>query len=99
MPFSRAFPGGGVARARNTSQSHQHHQHRVPGQLELIMMIGPLPDAMKPGFHCVRAHWIRGFIAFRLARRTRPALLMVPVRPESDFEYEPSGRGPVAQRH
>jgi hypothetical protein len=51
----------------------------------LIMTIGPLPDAMKPGFHCVRTPWVRGFIAFRLARRTRTALLMVPVRPESDF--------------
>jgi len=51
----------------------------------LIMTIGPLPDAMKPVLHCVRAHWIRGFIAFRLARRTRSVLLMVPVRPESDF--------------
>jgi hypothetical protein len=41
------------------------------------MKIGPLPDAVEsglllryaldPGFHCVRAHWIRGFMAFRLA--------------------------------
>jgi hypothetical protein len=28
-----------------------------------------LPDALKPDIQCVRAHWIRGFIAFRLARR------------------------------
>jgi hypothetical protein len=27
------------------NQSHQHHQHRIPGQLMLIMMIGLLPDA------------------------------------------------------
>ena len=42
----------------------------------MIMKIGPLPDAVEPGllryaldpgFHCVRAHWIRGFMAFRLA--------------------------------
>jgi hypothetical protein len=37
------------------------------------MKIGPLPDAcldaMDPGFHCARTHWIRGFMAFRLARR------------------------------
>jgi hypothetical protein len=26
--------------------------------------IGLLPDAMKPGIHCVRTHWIRGFMAF-----------------------------------
>jgi hypothetical protein len=24
----------------------------------------PLPDAMDPAFHCVRTHWIRGFMAF-----------------------------------
>jgi len=39
----------------------------------------PLPDALKPGFHCVRTHWIRGFMTLRLARRTRIVLLMVPV--------------------
>jgi hypothetical protein len=41
--------------------------------------IGLLPDAMKPGIHCVRTHWIRGFIAFQLARRVRTVMLMVPV--------------------
>ena len=51
----------------------------------MIMMIGPLPDAMKPGFHCVRTHWIRGFIAFQLARRIRIVMLMVPVCPASGF--------------
>ena len=30
----------------------------------------PLPDALKPGFHCVTTQWIRGFIAFQLTRRT-----------------------------
>ena len=30
---------------------------------------GPRPDARDPGFHGVRARWIRGFMAFRLARR------------------------------
>jgi hypothetical protein len=52
-------------------------------ELMLIMTIGPLPDALDPGFHCVRAHWIRGFIAFQLARRVRAVVLMVPVWPES----------------
>ena len=28
----------------------------------------PLPDALKPGSDCVRTHWIRGFMAFELAR-------------------------------
>jgi hypothetical protein len=39
----------------------------------------PLPDALNPGFHCVRTRWIRGFITFRLARRTRIVLPTVPV--------------------
>jgi hypothetical protein len=33
---------------------------------------------MEPGFHCVRAHWNRGFIAFLLARRTETLMLMLP---------------------
>jgi hypothetical protein len=41
--------------------------------------LAPLPDALKPGFHCVRTHWIRGFMAFELARRTWIVMLMVPV--------------------
>ena len=42
------------------------------------MKIGPLPDALEPGFQCVRAHWIRGFMAFQLVRRTRTVMLTVP---------------------
>jgi len=34
---------------------------------------------MKPGFHVVGTHWIRGFMAFRLVRRTRTKTPMVPV--------------------
>ena len=36
-----------------------------------------LPDALEPGFHGARTHWIRGFMAFQLALRTRTAMLMV----------------------
>jgi hypothetical protein len=42
-------------------------------ELMLIMTIGPLPDALEPGIHCARTHWIRGFIAFGLARLARRA--------------------------
>ena len=49
------------------------------------MTIGPLPDAMNPGFHCVTTHWIRGFMAFMLVRRLRIVMLMVPMCPESGF--------------
>jgi hypothetical protein len=31
----------------------------------LIMTIDLLLDALELGFHCVRTHWIRGFMAFR----------------------------------
>jgi hypothetical protein len=58
-------------RALVSRSQHQHHQHRIPGQIMLIMMIGPLPDAVEPGFHRVRTRWIRGFMAFRLAGRTQ----------------------------
>jgi hypothetical protein len=44
-----------------------------------------MPDAMKPDFQGVRAHWNQGFIAFRKARRTRIVMLMIPVRLESGF--------------
>ena len=33
---------------------------------KLIMKIGPLLDALEPGYHCVRTHWIQGFMAFQL---------------------------------
>jgi hypothetical protein len=46
---------------------------------------GRLPGAVKPGFHGVKTHWIRGFMAFRLRRRTMIMMLMVPVWPESGF--------------
>ena len=51
----------------------------------MIMTIGPLPDAMEPGIHCVRTYWIRGFMAFQLVRRTGTVRLMVPMGPESGF--------------
>jgi len=41
------------------------------------MKIGLLPDAMKPGIRGVRTRWIRSFMAFQLARRTRAVRLMV----------------------
>ena len=37
-----------------------------------------LPDALEPGIQGVRTPWIRGFMAFQLARYTRTALLTVP---------------------
>ena len=40
---------------------------------------GRRPDAMKPGFHGVGTHWIRGFMTFDLARSRPTVMLMVPV--------------------
>ena len=41
--------------------------------------------ALEPRIHGVRTHWIRGFMAFQLAWRTRTVMLVVPVCPESGF--------------
>jgi hypothetical protein len=49
------------------------------------MTIHLLPDVLKPGIHCVRTHWIRGFMPFQLTWRTRTVRLMVPVCPESGY--------------
>jgi hypothetical protein len=49
------------------------------------MKIGLLPDAMEPGIHCVRTHWIRSFMAFRRVRHIGIVMLMVPACPESGF--------------
>ena len=46
--------------------------------LLLIMKLGPRPDAMeRTDIDGVRTQWIRGFMAFGLARRTRIVRLMV----------------------
>jgi predicted peroxiredoxin len=49
----------------------------APGPLALPAPLRSRPDALKPGFHGVRTPWIRGFMAFQLARRTRIVMLMV----------------------
>jgi hypothetical protein len=40
---------------------------------------GRLPNAMKPGIHCVRTYWIRGFMTFHRVRHARTVMLMMPV--------------------
>jgi hypothetical protein len=61
----------------------------------LIMTIGLLPDAMEPGIQCVGTHWIRGFMAFQLARHARTVMLMVPVRPETSFRERGARPPPI----
>jgi hypothetical protein len=43
----------------------------------LILKIGLVPDAMELGIHCVRTHWIRGFMTFRRVRHALTVMLMV----------------------
>jgi len=57
------------------------------------MKVGPLPDALKPTF---TMHWIRGSMAFQLARRTRTVVLMVPTWPESGFRGRAARQGRVS---
>jgi hypothetical protein len=64
----------------------------------LIMTIDLLPDALKPGFHCVRTRWIPGFMAFQLVRRIRTVMLTV-VRPESSFWERSARRRPLVKPH
>jgi hypothetical protein len=56
----RDVPGEASCERGRQRQSHQNHQHRMPGQLVLIMPIGPLADGS-------RTHWIRGFTALERA--------------------------------
>jgi len=45
--------------------------------LKLIMKIGPLPDALDPGFHGAWTPWNPGFMAFQMRWRTRIVRRMV----------------------
>ena len=65
------------------------------------MTIVPLPDVMESGLHGVRTRWIRGFMAFQLARRARRArivMLMVSVLPESGLAGRTPARTPSLTR-
>jgi len=44
-------------------------------------------NEMKPDFQCVRAHWIRGFMAFPKGWPGRSVMLMVLVRSESGSRW------------
>jgi len=67
----RMSPVGAGKRGRQ-HRSHRHHQHRKLGQFGLIMTIGLTLDAMKPGIHCARTHWILGFMTFRWSGACEP---------------------------
>ena len=59
-------PAGNLLQKSHTHAAFMQLQRNAA---KLIMKIGPLPDALEPGFHCVRTPlgWIRGFMAFQLA--------------------------------
>jgi hypothetical protein len=59
--------------------SHASLELLTAAWLKLIMKLGPLTDAVKPGIHRVRTHWIRGFMAFHLAQLTPTVMPMVPM--------------------
>jgi len=59
----------------NAGQLHVDHDDRsAAGRLAGRCCRTPgrtlLPDALDPGFHGVTTHWIWGFMAFQLVRRT-----------------------------
>jgi hypothetical protein len=54
---------------------------RTPARRPARRLPDALPNAMKPGFHCAGTHWIRGFIAFELAPRSREGRPRPRVRP------------------
>jgi len=53
---------------------------------------------LKPGIHGVRTRWIRGFMAFRLVRRTRIVMLMVSACPESGFLGRAARAPPISPK-
>jgi hypothetical protein len=58
--------------------------------------LNPRPNALDTGFHCVRTHWIWGFMAFQRAGCTRTVRLRMPVRPESGFQERAIRPWPLA---
>jgi hypothetical protein len=64
-----------MARASGTGRPRPH----AASARTLHPLPDALPDVVKPGFHGVRTHWIRGFMTFQLARRAWIVMLIVPV--------------------
>ena len=70
-------PGGKLPRHERSLPSRRGHRRRplsparTPSTHHPASVgIGPVMDAMEPGIHGVRTHWIRGFMAFGQPRRT-----------------------------
>jgi hypothetical protein len=59
-----------ISHQLNDRLAHVDHEDRPAAQR--------LSGALEPGIHGVRTPWIRGFMAFQLARYTRTVLLTVP---------------------
>jgi len=58
-----------VSRASGAAQAHSRARaDRPPDACRTAA--DRLPDGVKPGFHGAGTHWIRDFVAFRLARPT-----------------------------
>src|ERR1700755_3178926 len=89
---------GGPGRERHGS-GLSRRQYAQPNAMDPVAFTasvrtaGRFWDAVNPGFHGVRTRWIRGFMTFQWAGRTRNMRLTVPVRPEPSFGNEPPGCG------
>src|SRR5262245_52105009 len=56
----------------------------------MIVPGGPLPDTVKPGFHCVRTQWIRGFMTvLPRSGEQRPNVSARAVEVETGMHSEP----------
>src|SRR5262249_57567507 len=71
-----AVPAG-AGPAAGADRAEEVLSHRRQLRPTTTRSCRPSPDAMKPGFHCVRTHWIRGFIVFRRVRHARTVMLVV----------------------
>jgi len=70
---------------------------RISGQLKLIMKIGRCRKHWNRAFTASgQAHWIRGFMTFRLVRRSRIVVLAMPAWPESGFRVRRARSQPIS---
>ena len=77
--FIAASTPRSTRRAGSGRGAAQFVEHPLPDAAgRLPDAAGRPPDAVKPDIHCVRTHWIRGFMTLQLARRARTVVLMVP---------------------
>jgi hypothetical protein len=75
----RAADTQAVRESRSSTERSVFHARRRAAVPARFGGVGEVERAMKPDFQCVRAHWIRGFIAFPKGRPAPGVMLMVSV--------------------